>query len=120
MIRIYVLSMVVVHGSERSILHGIGYGKSFVALLGFEHVHICFLNMPCEYYSPIAGGAISTIIMESAKELLRAGHRITVLTATSADDYAVGEVAPIEVKRREDLSLLQRGLSKLKCSGRGF
>jgi glycosyltransferase involved in cell wall biosynthesis len=43
---------------------------------------ICFVNMPVEYYSPVAGGAISTIIAELAAALEATGHRVHVLTYT--------------------------------------
>ena len=32
-------------------------------------MHVCFLNMPIEYYSPVSGGAVATILMETAREL---------------------------------------------------
>ena len=64
-------------------------------------MHICFLNMPIEYYSPICGGAIATCIMEQAKLLIARGHKVSVLTRTEkGETYAVGEVIPIQVKER--------------------
>ena len=78
-------------------------------------MNICFLNMPIEYYSPVSGGAISTIIMQTATELLARGHQVTVLTPTNADPiYSVGAVVPIAARRRDQLSLPQRALSRLR------
>ena len=78
-------------------------------------MHICFLNMPIEYYSPVSGGAISTIIMETARELMVRGHDVTVLTITGDDDvYDAGVVIPIRAAARGNLSFLQRRLSGLR------
>jgi glycosyltransferase involved in cell wall biosynthesis len=48
-------------------------------------MRICFINMPLEYYSPVSGGAISTIIAELAAELVDLGHDVDVLTYTDAN-----------------------------------
>lgn len=78
-------------------------------------MHICFLNMPIEYYSPVSGGAIATIIKETAGELLRRGHKVTVLTPMNDDPlYQVGTVVPLETRQRDQLSLPQRALSRLR------
>lgn len=82
-------------------------------------MHICFVNMPIEFYSPVSGGAIATVIMQTARELLRRGHQVTVLTRVNADErYTVGEVIPIDGKDRDDLHFLQRrwssAMSKLR------
>ena len=78
-------------------------------------MNICFLNMPIEYYSPISGGAISTIIMQTATEMLARGHQVTVLTPLNTDPvYAVGDVRPIRAKERHQLSLPQRAVSRLR------
>jgi glycosyltransferase involved in cell wall biosynthesis len=78
-------------------------------------MHICFVNMPIEYYSPVSGGAISTIIMSTARELLARGHRVSVLTVVNGDPvYQVGEVIPVEARKRDDLSFLQRRVSSLR------
>ena len=78
-------------------------------------MHICFLNMPIEYYSPVSGGAIATIIKETAKELLLRGHKVTVLTPINGDPlYPVGEIVPLETRLRDQLSLPQRALSRLR------
>ncbi len=78
-------------------------------------MHVCFLNMPIEYYSPVSGGAVATIIMQTAKELLARGHKVTVLTPTNGDPiYPVGEIVPLDAKQRDQLSLPQRALSRLR------
>jgi glycosyltransferase involved in cell wall biosynthesis len=78
-------------------------------------MNFCFINMPIEYYSPVSGGAISTIIMSTARELLGRGHKVSVLTMVGADEtYNVGEVIPIQVKKRDDLHFLQRRWSSLR------
>jgi len=77
--------------------------------------------MPIEYYSPRTGGAISTIIMQSAKELLARGHRVTVLTVPGDDPgYSVGEVVSIEARKKSDLNLVQRAFSKLAERRHGY
>jgi len=71
--------------------------------------------MPIEYYSPVSGGAISTIIMSTTRELLGRGHKVSVLTMVGEDEtYDVGEVVPIRVPKRDDLHFLQRRLSSLR------
>ena len=75
-------------------------------------MHICFVNMPAEYYSPVSGGAISTVIMNNARILIDRGHRVTVLTIVNDDlRYDIGEILPVEAKTRDDLSFLQRRIS---------
>jgi glycosyltransferase involved in cell wall biosynthesis len=75
-------------------------------------MHFCFINMPIEYYSPTCGGAIATIIMETAKELIALGHEVTVLTKVNDEPiYDVGTVVPIHAPEHEDLSTFDR----LKC-----
>lgn len=78
-------------------------------------MHICFLNMPIEYYSPVSGGAVATIIMQTAKELIARGHQVTVLTPTNDDPiYSVGKIVPLDARQRDQLSLPQRALSRLR------
>jgi glycosyltransferase involved in cell wall biosynthesis len=80
-------------------------------------MHFCFVNMPIEYYSPVSGGAISTIIMSTARELLARDHRVSVLTIVNDDGhetYAIGDVIPIRAPKRDDLHFLQRRLSSLR------
>ena len=77
--------------------------------------HLCFVNMPIEYYSPVSGGAIATVIMSSGKELIARGHKVSVLTMVNGDEtYGTGEVIPIEVRGRKDLSFPQRRLSSIR------
>jgi glycosyltransferase involved in cell wall biosynthesis len=78
-------------------------------------MNFCFVNMPIEYYSPTSGGAISTIIMSTARELLARGHKVSVLTMVNKDEtYDVGEVIPIRIRQRDDLHFLQRRWSSLR------
>jgi glycosyltransferase involved in cell wall biosynthesis len=78
-------------------------------------MHFCFVNMPIEYYSPTSGGAISTIIMSTARELLARGHKVSVLTIVNNDEtYAVGDVVPIQARQRNDLHFIQRRISSLR------
>src|SRR3954453_5564835 len=58
-------------------------------------VKICFVNMPIEYYSPVSGGAISTIIAELAEELVGLAHGVTVLTYTDDQVHVAGEVVDL-------------------------
>ncbi len=84
-------------------------------------MHIAFLNMPIEYYSPTSGGAVATIIMQTAKELLARGHRVTVLTVRNDDPlYPVGEIVPLDAKQRSQLSLPQRAVSRLRHRARAW
>jgi spore coat protein SA len=72
-------------------------------------MHFCFINMPIEYYSPTCGGAISTIIMETAKELLALGHEVTVMTKTNDEPiYDIGTVIAIDARENEQLTPFER------------
>jgi glycosyltransferase involved in cell wall biosynthesis len=78
-------------------------------------MHVAFLNMPIEYYSPVSGGAISTIIMQTARELIARGHQVTVLTRVSDDlTYDVGKVVPLRLPSRDSLSPLSRLVSRAR------
>jgi len=78
-------------------------------------MRICYLNMPIENYSPISGGAVSTVMMNQARELLLRGHEVFVLTRRCADPvYDVGRIVPIEVKERHELTFPERAISKLR------
>jgi glycosyltransferase involved in cell wall biosynthesis len=75
-------------------------------------MRICFINPPIEFYSPASGGAISTIIMQVAKELIALGHQVTVMTKKNNDEcYDIGEIVEIIVPDKTHLTLWQR----LKC-----
>ena len=78
-------------------------------------MHICFLNMPIEYYSPISGGAVATVIMEYSRELLARGHDVTILTPVDEhESYGVGTVIPIRAANRDGLGFVQRRMSGLR------
>lgn len=77
-------------------------------------MHICLVNLNIEYYSPRGGGAISTVMMETAKVLLTRGHRVSVVTRVSAEPpYRVGDVVLMQVTEKGDLTLLQRIVSRV-------
>ncbi len=78
-------------------------------------MHVAFLNMPIEFYSPVSGGAIATVIMQTSRALITNGHKVSVLTPVNGDEtYSVGEVIPIAARTRDDLHFLQRRLSSLR------
>lgn len=84
-------------------------------------MHICYLNMPIEHYSPASGGAVATVIMQQAKQLLARGHRVSVLSLTGPEaPYGVGEVVPIWAACKEDLNVLQRVVSRLRGARAGW
>jgi len=75
-------------------------------------MNICFLLPPIERYSPVSGGAIATKTMQKARRLIARGHQVTVLAPASEDEaYVVGDVVPIYCPQREDLNVVQRGIS---------
>ena len=75
-------------------------GRGFGTRRRPEDMHVCLINMPIEYYSPVSGGAISTIMMHTARELLERGHRVSVLTPVNADPvYGIGKVIPPWMRR---------------------
>jgi glycosyltransferase involved in cell wall biosynthesis len=78
-------------------------------------MRICFLNAPIEYYSPISGGALATITMQSARQLIARGHDVTVLTIVNKDEvYPVGNVVPIQAPSRDEIPALPRKLGVLR------
>ncbi len=79
-------------------------------------MHICFLNTPTEYYSPVSGGAIATIIMQVSRQLIARGHRVSVLTNTNEDPVYrdAGQVVPLKIPFRNDLHFVQRRISSLR------
>jgi glycosyltransferase involved in cell wall biosynthesis len=78
-------------------------------------MHLAYVNMLIEYYSPVSGGAISTVMMCTARELIARGHKVSVLTPTDNNEtYDVGEVFPIETRGRGDLHFFQRRLSGIR------
>lgn len=77
--------------------------------------HICFLNPQGEFYSPVSGGAVATITMQTAAALARRGHSASILTPVNGDPlYPVGNVIPIHAPKRHELSTPQRAVSKLR------
>jgi glycosyltransferase involved in cell wall biosynthesis len=75
-------------------------------------MRICFICPPIEFYSPSSGGAIATIIMQTARVLLSRGHTVTVLAPAGEDAvYDVADVVPIVVPQRDDLSFLRRRIA---------
>lgn len=59
-------------------------------------MRICFVMLPIEYYSPVSGGAISTITYYVARELEMQGHEIYVLCAFDGQPhYGCGLVLPV-------------------------
>jgi glycosyltransferase involved in cell wall biosynthesis len=78
-------------------------------------MHVCFVNLIIEYYSPVSGGALATCIMQQAKRLIARGHRVSVLTPVNGDPmYEVGEVVPLAAKQRHELSVPTRIVSKVR------
>ena len=84
-------------------------------------MHYCFLNMAIEFYSPVSGGAISTIISHVARELLRGGHRVTVITRVNGDPiHPVGEVVPLDFDGRAVRGRLRRAVALLHQKWQGW
>jgi glycosyltransferase involved in cell wall biosynthesis len=78
-------------------------------------MNITFLNMPIEFYSPVSGGAVATIIMEVSRALQAEGHRVTILSRTATDaQYPVGDILPLAVDSPEGLSYFGRRLTSLQ------
>ena len=71
--------------------------------------------MQIEYYSPVSGGAIATVVMQHSKNFVARGHRASVLTIVNDDEtYGAGEVVAIRAAKRNDLSFLQRRISDVR------
>lgn len=84
-------------------------------------MRICFLNSPIEYYSPISGGALATITMQSARQLIARGHEVTVLTIVNQDEvYPVGKVVPIQAPTRDEIPTLPRKFAVLRSKALGW
>ncbi len=83
--------------------------------------HLCILNPPTEFYSPVNGGAVATVSMQLAKEELRRGRRVTVLTRRDGNpSYTVGDVLAVDVRERHELSLPARAVSKVRRKLHGW
>ena len=84
-------------------------------------MNFCLINLPIEYYSPVSGGAVATVTMELAAELIRKGHNVSVVTPRDLNEtYAVGNVFSFEMPTRERASLLSRQLSKWRGRWHGY
>ena len=84
-------------------------------------MHVAFLNVPIEFYSPVSGGALATVIVQMAREFLRRGHRVTVLTPVNGDPlYEAGTVVPVAIKTASDLHRVRRKLSALRRKLQGW
>ena len=80
--------------------------------------HICYVLPPFERYSPVSGGALATVTLNHARELLARGHRVSVVAPDfDGEKYDVGEVQWVKVKHREDLHIARRFISS-KVRGR--
>jgi len=78
-------------------------------------MHLCHLNLPIEYYSSAEGGAVATVIAESGRALLRSGHQVSVLTRVGdCEPFSVGNVVPIPVVTKADLTVRQRLTSRAR------
>lgn len=78
-------------------------------------MHICFLMPQIEYYSPISGGAVATVNMELARELIAMGHQLTVLSPDRGDPlYDVGTAMRLAAPRREDIGPMRRIVYKIR------
>ncbi len=74
--------------------------------------HICYALPPFEHYSPQSGGALATLTSHQVGELLRRGHRVSVLAPNFVGEkYDQGNVVTLQVKQREDLNIVQRFIS---------
>ena len=81
-----------------------------------QPLHIALVNPINEFYSPVSGGAVATILMQSARGLVEHGHRVSALTPVNGEEtYTAGDLVPLVVPRRQDLTFFQRALSRLKC-----
>ena len=73
-----------------------------------------------EHYDPVRGGAIATVTRNLARELIAAGHQVTILTPTvSTDTYAEGDAIQTRWRDSNDLPWLSRKLRALNARRRG-
>jgi glycosyltransferase involved in cell wall biosynthesis len=78
-------------------------------------MHIVFLNPQIEYFSPVSGGAVATIAMQYAREMISRGHKVTVLSPVDENEvYAVGDMVPLHAPKRHELTRFQRAVSKIQ------
>lgn len=77
-------------------------------------MHIVYVNLLIEYYSPATGGALSTCIMEQGKRVMARGHDVTVLTRMGdGETHDVGRVVPVHPVERHELSPPARAAAKV-------
>ena len=82
--------------------------------LGNGPKRILFLNLPIEFYSPVTGGAISTIIAEMTRVLEQRGHEVSVMTRMDGTgNHPHGHVLPLSPCGAEDLNFWQRQIHKV-------
>jgi glycosyltransferase involved in cell wall biosynthesis len=78
-------------------------------------MRICFVNMPIEFYSPVSGGAIATIIAMTGRELVTMGHTVDVVTrCDETGAYPIGQLHEIRVRTRESMGYVARKLRGLQ------
>lgn len=76
-------------------------------------MRIAMINMPEEYYSPITGGAVATVIRQTTRKLEQRGHVVYVLTPIDGNStYEAGEVVPVRGTQVEGLSKPARAVAK--------
>lgn len=77
-------------------------------------MHIAFVNLIIEHYSPTNGGAISTWIMQQTKRLEARGHCVSVLTRVGdSETYDIGQVIPLDIRERHQIAKPRRAWSRL-------
>ena len=77
--------------------------------------------MPIEFYSPVSGGAIATVIMQIGREFLTAGHRVSVLTTIDRNPaYTIGTVIRIEHRIATELRTAPRFFSRILGKLNGY
>ena len=77
--------------------------------------------MPIEFYSPISGGAIATVIMQTTRGLLVSGNQVSVLTTIDENPtYPTGSVVPIQYTITKNEGFLPRFVSRVVGKIAGF
>ena len=80
--------------------------------------HLCYILPPFEHYSPDSGGALATITLNHARELLKRGYRVSVMAPQfEGTRYKISNVVTFDFERREDLNSMRRFFSS-KVRGR--
>ena len=81
-------------------------------------MRFCFVLLPTEYYSPVSGGAISTVTMHVVRELEQLGHDVLIIAPEdNQPEHLVGTVIHVRCnfKNRVD-----RIVSHLEARLRGW